>query len=170
MKSLLLALGLALCYVAQAEWKVVITTNQENLGRWMTTAVACNSRDTLEQIRGMPAFIADLSRPQEDVFSILAYIPMPDGCKNVTYQFRKGEDGKYHGASDDTKVTVESVKAYGEFIMTVINVEDHFRTSSLHGRKVTQDPEILQKFKEECKKLGYSEDEIVILNPTVKCQ
>ncbi|NRM55287.1 hypothetical protein F3A58_23825, partial [Salmonella enterica subsp. enterica serovar Typhi] len=140
MKSLLFALGLTLCCVVQAEWKEVTTARKEHLGRWICVAVACDSPDTLEQMRDMPAFAADLSRPEEDMFSILAFVPMPDGCKNVTYQFRKGGDGKYYGRCDDTTVTVESVKALGEFVMTIIKVGDDFTTSTLHSRRVTQDP------------------------------
>ncbi|XP_070811886.1 extracellular fatty acid-binding protein-like [Pituophis catenifer annectens] len=170
MKSLLIALGLALCCLVQAEWEEVTTASDKHLGRWTSVAVACDSPDALEQIRDMPAFVADLSRPREDVFSILAFLPMPDGCKKVTYQFGKGEDGKYHGHCDDTTVTVESLKALGEFVMSIIKVDNDFRTATLHSRTVTQDPEIIQKFKEECKRHGYSEDQIVVLNPTVKCQ
>ncbi|ETE57263.1 hypothetical protein L345_17025, partial [Ophiophagus hannah] len=133
MKTLLFALGLALCCVVQAEWEEVTTCREEDLGRWVSFAVACNSSDSLEQIKHMPAFVADLSKPKEDVLSILAIIPMPDGCKKVTYQFRKGEDGKYHSPSGDTKVTVESVKIWGEFVMSIININDEFRTTTLHG-------------------------------------
>ncbi|XP_034292121.1 prostaglandin-H2 D-isomerase-like [Pantherophis guttatus] len=169
MKSLLIALGLALCCLAQVEWEEVTTASDKHLGSWVNVAAACDSPDALEQIRHMSAFVAVLSKPREDVFSILAFVPMPDGCKKVTYQFRKGEDGKYHSHCDDTTVTVESLKALGESIMSIIKYDD-FRTAILHSRTVTQDPEIIEKFKEECKRLGYSKDQIVVLNPTVKCQ
>nr|AFH66957.1 lipocalin [Azemiops feae] len=140
------------------------------MGRWITFAIACNSISCLEQIRSLSAFIAEVSQPEEDVFSILVLIHMPDGCKNVTYQLKKGEDGKYRFLFDETVVTVESMKVQDEYVMSTINVNNEFKTTTLHGRKVTQDPEMLQKFKDECKKLGYKEDEIVVLNPTVKCQ
>ncbi|KAG8141914.1 hypothetical protein E2320_006578 [Naja naja] len=128
MKFLLFALGLALCCVVQAGWEEVTTCSKEDLGRWVSFAIACNSPEAVEQIKHMPAFVADVSKPKEDVFSISALIPMPDGCKKVTHQFRKGEDGKYQ---------------------------------SFSGRTVTQNTEILQKFKEECRNLGYKEEEIV---------
>nr|AFH66956.1 lipocalin [Trimorphodon biscutatus] len=169
MKSLLFALGLALCCFVQAEWKEVNTTSIEDLGRWVIFAVASNSSDTMKVIRKMPAFIAELSRPQEDVLNVVVFLPVPEGCKNVTGQIRKGEDGKYHSLSDNTTVTVKSVKSLNNFIMTTLE-SDNFRSTTLHSKKLTQDPEIIQKFKEECKKLGYSEDQIAVLNPTVKCQ
>ncbi|XP_015687112.1 uncharacterized protein LOC107302513, partial [Protobothrops mucrosquamatus] len=166
MKSYLFALGLALCCVVQAEWKEVTTISNQDMGPWISFAVACNSSFCLDQIRNMSAFIAEVSQPEEGVFSIRIFIHMPDGCKDVTYQYKKGEDGKYRSFYDDSVVTVESVKAKNEYVMSIINVNNEFRTATLHGRKVTQDPEILQNFNDECKKLGYKEDEIVVLNPT----
>ncbi|XP_070614270.1 extracellular fatty acid-binding protein-like [Erythrolamprus reginae] len=166
MKSLLLALGLALCCFVQAEWKEVTTTSIEDKGRWMTFAVATNSTDALEHLKYLPAFAADISTPEENVISISALIHMPDGCKNVTYQFKRGEDGKYRGVLDDTTVTVESMKSQGEFVMSTISVGNEFRSSALHSRTVNQNPEIIQKFKEECKRLGFTEQQIVVLDPT----
>ncbi|XP_026550377.1 extracellular fatty acid-binding protein-like, partial [Notechis scutatus] len=75
MKSLLFALGLALCCVVQAEWKEMTTCRKQDMGRWVSSVIACNSPDYLGQISEMTAFVADLSSPQEDVFSISALIP-----------------------------------------------------------------------------------------------
>ncbi|XP_032088278.1 minor allergen Can f 2-like [Thamnophis elegans] len=174
MRSLLFTLGLALCCFVQAEWENMSATTKKDTGRWMTIAVATNSEDHLEQIRNMPAFAADVSTPQEDVFSITVYLPMLDGCKNVTYQARRNkENGKYIFVSGDTTVTVESVKVKGNFVITTISVVDadnKFKTTMLHSREVTQDPEIKQKFEGECKSLGYRKDQIVFLKPYVKCE
>ncbi|KAG8141915.1 hypothetical protein E2320_006577 [Naja naja] len=210
MKFLLFALGLALCCVVQAGWEEVTTCSKEDLGRWVSFAIACNSPEAVEQIKHMPAFVADVSKPKEDVFSISALIPMPDGCKKVTHQFRKGEDGKYQSFSvwrefimstininNESRVTtlhgsgslgelycacnspesLEQIKhmpafvadlskpkedvfsisalipmrmVWGEFIMSTINVNNESTVTTLHGRTVTQNTEILQKFKEEC--------------------
>ncbi|XP_070790333.1 extracellular fatty acid-binding protein-like [Pituophis catenifer annectens] len=169
MKSLLFALGIALCCFVQAEWKEVTKTSIEDLGRWVILAVAGNSLDNVEQIRNMSALVVDLSRPQEDMFSVSVFLPTPDGCKNVTCQLRKEENGKYHSLSDNTTVTVKSVKILDGFIMTTLE-NDNTTASTLLSRTPTPNPEIIQKFKEECKKLGYSEAQIAVLKPTVKCQ
>ncbi|XP_026580543.1 extracellular fatty acid-binding protein-like [Pseudonaja textilis] len=169
MKSLLFALGLALCCAIQAEWEEVSTSRKQDMGRWVSSVIACDSPEHLGQISEMTAFVADLSSPQEDVFIISALIPMPEGCKNITHQLRKGEDGKYHTSADRTDVTVESVKVWGEFVMSTIKFKD-LKATTLHGRTVALDPEMLEKFKEECIKLGYKDDEIVVLKPTVRCE
>ncbi|NRL05372.1 lipocalin/fatty-acid binding family protein [Salmonella enterica subsp. enterica serovar Typhi] len=141
------------------------------MGRWVIFAIACNSTDNVDRIRNMSAFIVDLQRPQKNVFSVTVFFSMPDGCKNITCELRKGEDGKYHSSSGNTTVTVtmKSVKILDDFIMTTTETSKA-RASALLSRKLTRDPEIIEKFKEECKKFGYSEAQIAVLNPDVKCQ
>ncbi|KAM3825488.1 uncharacterized protein M6D78_015820 [Vipera latastei] len=170
MKSWLFALGLALCCVVQAEWKEVTTVSKKDMVRWVIHIIACDSPSHLEQLRDMPAFVVELTQPEEDVFSISALIPMPDGCKNVTHQIKRGEDGKYHGFFDGTTVTVLSAKVQGDYVITVISVNKEFRITTLQSRKEKLDPKIVPKFEDECKKLGYTAEEILLLNQTVKCQ
>nr|AFH66953.1 lipocalin [Rhabdophis tigrinus] len=173
MKSVLFTLGLAFCCFLQAEGEEVTPNKAQCLGVWVSHAVACSSENHMEQLRGMSMFVTDLSEPRKDVFRISVLVPMPDGCRNVTHEFRKEENGIYCFNSGDTKVTVESVKVEESFVISTLSVKDsanEFITTILHSRQETQDPEMIQKFKDECKKKSYPDDQVVVLSPPVKCR
>nr|ANY30860.1 lipocalin [Oxyrhopus guibei] len=116
MKSLLVALGLALCCFVQANKDQRFEDTDPSLlpGDAIVTAIASNCQKMKQMAAGMPAFHVSFKEKSQDELQMTMNMATPDGCKTMSPKLKK-ENGVFttrcgHGG----KKTMEYIQLNGD--------------------------------------------------------